>query len=82
MAPEAGRPRRTCHGDLLNAYLRLTGRVDMRAVERTIHHLLKNGFNPRSNDDGYSWPDLRRVPGTGDPDHPQPNVGRLAAARG
>jgi acyl-[acyl-carrier-protein] desaturase len=33
------------HGDLLNAYLRLTGRVDMRAVERTIHHLIRNGFN-------------------------------------
>jgi len=25
------------HGDLLNAYLRLTGRVNMRAVERTVH---------------------------------------------
>jgi acyl-[acyl-carrier-protein] desaturase len=34
------------HGDLLNAYLRLTGRVDMRSVEVTIHHLLNNGFNP------------------------------------
>jgi acyl-[acyl-carrier-protein] desaturase len=34
------------HGDLLNAYLRLTGRVDMRAVERTIHHLIAAGFNP------------------------------------
>jgi len=34
------------HGDLLNAYLRLTGRVDMRAIERTIHHLIRNGFTP------------------------------------
>jgi acyl-[acyl-carrier-protein] desaturase len=34
------------HGDLLNAYLRLTGRVDMLAVERTIHHLIRNGFAP------------------------------------
>ncbi|WP_435020931.1 acyl-ACP desaturase [Tundrisphaera sp. TA3] len=34
------------HGDLLNAYLRLTGRVDMRSIEQTIHHLIKNGFNP------------------------------------
>ncbi len=33
------------HGDLLNAYLRLTGRVDMRSVERTIHHLIARGFN-------------------------------------
>lgn len=33
------------HGDLLNAYLRLSGRVDMRAIERTIHHLLYTGFS-------------------------------------
>ena len=42
------------HGDLLNAYLRLTGRVDMRAIERTIHHLLRNGFSPRTEGDEYS----------------------------
>jgi len=36
------------HGDLLNAYLRLTGRVDMRAVEVTINHLIRNGFTPGS----------------------------------
>jgi acyl-[acyl-carrier-protein] desaturase len=36
------------HGDLLNAYLRLTGRVDMRAVELTIHHLINKGFDPRN----------------------------------
>jgi acyl-[acyl-carrier-protein] desaturase len=35
------------HGDLLNAFLRLTGRVDMRSVERTIHHLIRNGFTAR-----------------------------------
>lgn len=40
------------HGDLLNAYLRLTGRVDMRAIEVTVHHLLNNGFNPQA------FPDL------------------------
>jgi acyl-[acyl-carrier-protein] desaturase len=39
------------HGDLLNAYLRLSGRVDMRAVERTIHHLMRNGFNDGTGDD-------------------------------
>ena len=33
------------HGDLLNAYLRLSGRVDMKAVERTVHHLIRNGFS-------------------------------------
>ena len=42
------------HGDLLNAYLRLTGRVDMRAVEVTVHHLIAGGFNPRSYPDLYA----------------------------
>jgi acyl-[acyl-carrier-protein] desaturase len=41
------------HGDLLSAYLRLTGRVDMRAVEVTVHHLLNNGFNARAYPDLY-----------------------------
>ena len=39
------------HGDLLNAYLRLTGRVDMRAVEQTIHRLIRDGFSPRTHGD-------------------------------
>lgn len=42
------------HGDLLNAFLRLTGRVDMRAVERTVHHLLSKGFDPRTYPDLYA----------------------------
>lgn len=42
------------HGDLLNAYLRLSGRVHMRAVERTIHDLIANGFNPQTQADPYS----------------------------
>ena len=42
------------HGDLLNAYLRLTGRVNMCAVERTVHHLIANGFNPKSQADPYN----------------------------
>lgn len=41
------------HGDLLNAYLRLTGRVDMRSVELTVQHLLNNGFNPKTNASPY-----------------------------
>jgi acyl-[acyl-carrier-protein] desaturase len=41
------------HGDLLNAYLRLTGRVDMRAIEVTIHHLINSGFNARAHPDLY-----------------------------
>lgn len=39
------------HGDLLNAYLRLSGRVDMRAVEVTVHHLIRNGFSPDNEGD-------------------------------
>jgi acyl-[acyl-carrier-protein] desaturase len=42
------------HGDLLNAYLRLTGRVNMRAVEKTIHYLIANGFNPKAYPDPYN----------------------------
>lgn len=42
------------HGDLLNAYLRLTGRVDMRAVEVTIHHLIRNGFTAGGEGDDYA----------------------------
>ena len=42
------------HGDLLNAYLRLTGRVHMRAIERTVHALIVNGFNPKSGVDPYN----------------------------
>lgn len=41
------------HGDLLNWYLYLSGRVDMRAIETTIHHLIKNGFDPQTGDDPY-----------------------------
>ncbi|PUZ71460.1 hypothetical protein GQ55_2G314700 [Panicum hallii var. hallii] len=32
------------HGDALNRYLYLCGRVDMRQVERTVHHLLRGGM--------------------------------------
>ncbi len=41
------------HGDLLNKYLYLSGRVDMRAVEQTVHHLLNNGFDPQTENDPY-----------------------------
>jgi acyl-[acyl-carrier-protein] desaturase len=42
------------HGDLLNAYLRLTGRVDMRSVEQTVHHLIRGGFDSGHKDDDYA----------------------------
>ena len=42
------------HGDLLNRYLYLTGRVNMRAVETSIQHLIRNGFNPQHSNDPYN----------------------------
>jgi len=42
------------HGDLLNAFLRLTGRVDMRAIEVTVHNLLSKGFTARAYPDLYA----------------------------
>lgn len=41
------------HGDLLNRYLAFSGRVDMRAVEVTIHHLISRGFDPATENDPY-----------------------------
>lgn len=41
------------HGEVLNKYLYLTGRVDMRSFEITTHHLLKNGFDLKSGNDPY-----------------------------
>lgn len=41
------------HGDLLNKYLYLSGRCDMKAVDQTIHRLIYNGFNPNTNLDPY-----------------------------
>jgi acyl-[acyl-carrier-protein] desaturase len=41
------------HGDLLNKYLYLSGRADMRQVEITIHKLIGNGFDPQTESDPY-----------------------------
>lgn len=41
------------HGDILNRYLYLTGRVNMHAIELTIHHLIRNGFNLGSGNHVY-----------------------------
>lgn len=41
------------HGDLLNRYLALIGRVNMRSIEVTIHNLIARGFTTGSNDDPY-----------------------------
>jgi acyl-[acyl-carrier-protein] desaturase len=41
------------HGDLLNRYLYLTGRVDMRSVEETVQYLISNGWDPMTARDPY-----------------------------
>lgn len=41
------------HGDALNKFLYLSGRVDMRSIETTIQHLLTNGFDLRHDGDPY-----------------------------
>lgn len=41
------------HGDLLNKYLYLSGRADMKQVEITIHNLIYNGFDAKTEQDPY-----------------------------
>lgn len=41
------------HGELLNKYLYLSGLVNMRAVEITTQHLIRNGFDPKTANDPY-----------------------------
>ena len=41
------------HGEALNKYLYLSGRVNMRSVEVTTQFLIKNGFDMRSEGDLY-----------------------------
>lgn len=41
------------HGELMNKYLYLSGRANMRSVEVTTQHLIKNGFDSRSDNDPY-----------------------------
>lgn len=41
------------HGDLLNKYLWMTGRIDMKAVERTIQYLIGSGMNPKTDNNPY-----------------------------
>ncbi len=41
------------HGDLLSKYLYLSGRVNMRSVEITTQHLIRNGFDLKSENDIY-----------------------------
>jgi len=41
------------HGDVLNKYLYLSGRVNMREVEMTTHHLINDGFDIGTSNDPY-----------------------------
>lgn len=41
------------HGDLLNKYLYLGGRCNMRSIEVSIQHLITSGFNPQAKKDPY-----------------------------
>ena len=41
------------HGDVSRGYLVLAGRVDMRSVEQTVQHLLRNGFDMGSEGDPF-----------------------------
>jgi len=41
------------HGDLLNKYLYLSGKCDLRSIEVTIQHLITTGFNPGAKKDPY-----------------------------
>ncbi len=41
------------HGDLLNKYLYLTGRVDMRQIEITIQNLIGSGMCPKTENNPY-----------------------------
>lgn len=41
------------HGDVLNKYLYLSGRVNMREVEMTTHHLINDGFDIGTGKDPY-----------------------------
>ncbi|KAL6768704.1 Acyl-[acyl-carrier-protein] desaturase 5, chloroplastic [Auxenochlorella protothecoides] len=41
------------HGDLLNKYCWLTGRVNMKAIEVTIQNLIGSGMNPKTENNPY-----------------------------
>ena len=41
------------HGDSLNKYLYLSGRVDMREIEMTTQHLINDGFDIGTSNDPY-----------------------------
>ncbi|KAK0580344.1 hypothetical protein LWI29_000880 [Acer saccharum] len=42
------------HGDLLNKYLYLSGRVDMKQIEKTIQYLIGSGMDPKFENNPYN----------------------------
>ena len=47
------------HGDVLNKYLYLSGRVNMREVEITTHHLINDGFDIGTGNNGWGNNELQ-----------------------
>ena len=41
------------HGDLMNKYLWMTGRIDMQKVEKTIQYLIGSGMDPKTDNNPY-----------------------------
>jgi acyl-[acyl-carrier-protein] desaturase len=41
------------HGDMLNRWLYLCGRINMRSVETTVQRLIRDGFDPGTQNDPY-----------------------------
>ncbi|CAL5391768.1 unnamed protein product [Camellia sinensis] len=41
------------HGDLLNKYLYLSGRVDMKQIEKTLHYLIGSGMDLKTENNPY-----------------------------
>ena len=41
------------HGDLMNKYCYLSGRVNMKAVEKTIQNLIGSGMDPKTENNPY-----------------------------
>lgn len=41
------------HGDVMNKYMYLSGRVNMRAVEKTIQNLIGTGMDPKTENNPY-----------------------------
>ena len=41
------------HGDLMNKYCYLSGRVNMKAVELTIQNLITSGMDPKTENNPY-----------------------------